>query len=133
MKKFTCVIEIHLSDTDASGAIFFPKIFEKCLIVQETFLKQKGIPSAFLNQNMAFPVVCCNSHYFIPIHAYQELIAEMVIEKIGNTSITFCYQFFNQQTNLVAEAKVVHVCMDREKNLKKSLPQELLAYFRRDD
>lgn len=129
MKKFICTVPIHLSDTDASGRIFFPKIFEKCLIVQEHFLKSRGLQNAIMNQEIVFPVVSSHSQYFAPIKAYQELIAHMFVTRIGQTSISFLYQFMDDKGLLVSEASIIHVCMDVKNNIKKSLPKELTEHF----
>lgn len=129
MKKFTCKVPIHLSDTDASGVIFFPKIFEKCLIVLESFLKQRGLQKALMNEEVVFPVVSSHSQYFAPIKAYQELEAQMVVTRIGDTSITFLYKFMNEAGLLASEASIIHVCMDSKNKLKKSLPDELIEHF----
>jgi YbgC/YbaW family acyl-CoA thioester hydrolase len=129
MKKFKCTVPIHLSDTDASGVIFFPKIFEKCLIVLENYLKSKGMQKALMNEAVVFPVVSSHSQYFAAIKAYEELDAEMFVTRIGDTSITFLYKFMNQEGLLVSEVSIVHVCMDAKNRLKKSLPDEITHHF----
>lgn len=129
MKKFNTQVLIHLGDTDASGVIFFPRIFEKCLMVLEQFLKSCGLERSLMNEDMTFPVVSAHSQYFAPIKAYDELKCQMAVTRIGDTSITFNYKFTSSSGLLVAESNIIHVCLDTKKKVKKILPEELIAHF----
>ena len=129
MKKFIGVVDIHIADTDATGVIFFPKIFEKCLSVLEKFLKEFSLDRAILQKELFLPVIDAQAKYFVPILPFDILDVELVIKKIGNTSITFEYKFFNKQKILVTSAVLVHVFVDAGTREKKKIPENLHKSF----
>jgi YbgC/YbaW family acyl-CoA thioester hydrolase len=129
MKKFTDKIAIHLADTDATGVIFFPKLFEKCLIILENFLRQKGMHNALITDHINFPVINAHGSYFAPIKVYDELVVELQVSRIGDTSVSFNYKFINNQGLLAMEAAIVHVCIDAAKRTKKILPDHFIELF----
>jgi 1,4-dihydroxy-2-naphthoyl-CoA hydrolase len=129
MKKFTHQMMIHLSDTDASGVIFFPKLFEKCIITLETFLKTAHLEGALVTNKVAFPVINASAQYYAPIMPYEELNVTMNVTRVGQTSVSFVYQFINTLGLLAAEATLVHVCVDMQERSKKELPLEWSDVF----
>ena len=123
MKKFTCDMMIHLSDTDMTGVIFFPKLFEKSLLVLENFLKSKNLLGLFVKDHHVFPVVSTHGQYFLPVTDYDTLKCELQVTKIGETSAIFSYKFTNHEGFLALEAQIIHVCVDKKTRLKKALPE----------
>lgn len=129
MKKFNDTFLIHLSDTDATGVIFFPKLFEQCVKTLEKFLIDKGIDGALVNHKLIFPVINSQAQFYSPIKWHDRLAVELSVMRIGSTSVTFHYNFILPSGLLAAEAHVVHVCVDTSSRLKKELPEEWIEIF----
>ncbi len=129
MKKFNDTYLIHLSDTDATGVIFFPKLFEQCVKTLEKFLLEKGLDSALVNQKVAFPVIHSEAQFLNPIKWHDRLKVELTVTRIGQTSMGFDYKFVSSSGLLVAEARLTHVCVDVHSKLKKELPEEWIEIF----
>jgi 1,4-dihydroxy-2-naphthoyl-CoA hydrolase len=130
MKKFTDKILIHLADTDATGVIFFPKLFEKCIATLEKFLIENKLTSKLFLSHTGLAVIDAKAHYYKPMVVHEELKIEMGVTKVGTTSVSFSYKFFNRREELTAEADIVHVCIDLSSKSKKELPLEFIATFK---
>ncbi len=129
MKKFNDKFMIHLSDTDATGVIFFPKLFEACVKTLEKFLFESGLQGVLFNHKVMFPVISTQAHFFSPIKLHDCLKVELCVSRIGKTSMTFHYAFINQSGLLAAEAVLAHVCVDSQTKVKKELPDEWVEIF----
>ncbi len=129
MKKFTSRVSISLSDTDATGVIFFPRLFEKCVYVLEQFLKEHKNQSFFIDQGLTFPVFKAQGTYYTPIKIYDELLVSLEVKKIGKSSMEFCYQFITPQGVVAMEAVLIHVCVSITTRAKVELPRTWIELF----
>ena len=113
---------IRLEDTDATGVIFFPNQLKIALETFENYLRdtayslKKIIDSLYL-----MPVVHAEADYLSTLETDDELSVSLSLEKVGNSSFTLSYSFFNHtKQTLAGNAKVTHVFTSKE--TKKSFP-----------
>jgi len=130
MKNFYFDVAIHLADTDATGFIFFPRLFEKCVIGLEFFLEKNHLRELVSENKFLFPVIHVQSQYLAPLRLYDKLKGEMSVTRIGQTSVTFLYKFIDRSGLLAAEASLVHVCVDPKTKVKKELPEAWIEIFK---
>jgi len=123
MKIFNKMVAINIGDTDATGVIFFPKLFEKCVIMLEDFLKSFKLQKYVLTKEFLFPVVHAEADFLEPIFPYDQLDCTMSVERIGDSSITLEYVFSNASSITVAKSKIIHVCIDGNTKQKTKLPE----------
>lgn len=123
---FQLVSWITLSETDATDVIFFPKLLEKCIFVLESFLmKEKTSIKIFIEESFFFPVVHSELNFYHPLLAGDKVTIQLELLKLGNTSITFSYNFLNSENVLVAKAMITHVLVSKNTRKKHPFPENL--------
>ena len=119
-------ITIKLSHTDAAGVIFYGRIYELGQGVVENYLNKTGfaIGTMLKEREYIIPVVHSEADYLLPMQAGDEVNIEIGVEKVGNTSFTTYYLFFDPKKNLLARAKTVNVSINKKTGKKIPLPED---------
>ena len=128
-KNFIMYFETHsikLSHTDAAGVIFYGRIYELAQEVVENYLNQIGfgVGSMLREKEYITPVVHSEADYFLPMRVGDDITIEIGIEKVGKSSFTTYYLFFNVQKNLLAKAKTVNVSINKKTGKTIPLPED---------
>ena len=71
------------------------------------------------------PLIHAEADYLIPMQHGDSIRISLSVEKIGNSSITLVYIFYDEEGNERAVAKTVHVVINAENKKKVSIPYEL--------
>ena len=113
---------VRLEDTDATGVIFFPNQLKFALESLENYLRDTSFSlKKILSSPYLMPVVRAESEYLSPVEVDDLLQITLSVEKMGNSSFTINYQFFNETKQVLSgTAKVIHVFTLKE--TKKSFP-----------
>ena len=130
-KIFSFLYRISLSDTDASGVIYFPKIFDISLKVLEYFLESRNVPlQQFFQGGVLMPVVHTSANFYLPLCFGDPIQIDLLIDRLGVSSLSLKYLFLNKQGNLCAQANITHVTVSKN-NQRESMviPKELEAIF----
>ena len=130
-KIFSFQYTISLSDSDISGLIYFPKIFDISVQVLEAFLESKQLPlRQFFQKGIQMPIVQALANFHSPLYFGEQIEINLLINRLGNSSISLRYQFLNSKGNLCAETTITHVTVDKN-NQSQSIviPKELQAIF----
>lgn len=130
-KIFSFRSRISLSDTDASGVIYFPKIFDISVEVLEAFLESRNAPlQHFFQEGILMPIVHASANFYLPLCFGDEIQVDLLIDRLGDSSLSLRYLFLNNQENLCAQANITHVTVSKN-NQKESMviPKELEAIF----
>ncbi|GAB4188781.1 MAG: hypothetical protein Tsb0015_09070 [Simkaniaceae bacterium] len=135
MQIFTYSKIIHLTDTDATGNIFFARAFDLSLETLENFFAAENFSlKAFLQEGQfLFPVVHASADFLSGLTAGDEIEIHLFVEKMGVSSVALKYEFIKvpmQQKCL--EASIVHVAIDRKKNQSIPMPEDFKAMFLRN-
>jgi len=118
---------IYLKDTDATGVIYFSEQLKLALQAFETFLR----PSHFslkelLDSSYLLPIVHAEADYLAPLTVDDEVDVILYLDKIGTSSFTLSYDFFNKTSAILAgTAKITHVTILKETKKSTPIPSEL--------
>ena len=124
---------IKLRDTDATGVLFFTEQLRLALDVFDAYLLSTDSSlSQFLEAHRCLmPIVHAEADYIFPLRLSDKIEIRMAVEKIGASSFTLVYHFFNSLINrLAGKVKIVHVCTNKETGEKMSLPDQLIQQLR---
>ena len=130
-KIFSFHYVISLSDSDVSGVIYFPKIFDISVQVLEAFLESKNLPlQQFFQRGILMPIVQASANFYLPLYFGAPVQIDLLLDRLGNSSISLEYQFINSEENLCAQTTITHVTVSKY-NQKESIviPRELQAIF----
>jgi YbgC/YbaW family acyl-CoA thioester hydrolase len=113
---------IELGDTDATGVIYYPQQLRIASKALESFLRPT--PYSFrgiIDSIYLMPVVHAESDYISALHVDDEIQVQMYLERIGTSSFSLSFDFYNKTTQILAgTAKITHVLTLKE--TKKSIP-----------
>ncbi len=123
---------IHFGETDPQGILFFARTFElahECL--EEYWASTSlGWPFWFQNSDFAVPLRHASADYRKPARAGELCSCQLFVEKIGNSSVEFAFELYDQTGNLLADVHTTHVFVERNAFGKIKVPdpiRELLA------
>ena len=124
---FTVRRRVSLQDTDATGVLYFGQQFKMALETFEEFLKCKGFGLRdLLNSEYLMPVVHAEGDYLAPVQLDDELTICMKIKRLGTSSITLSFEFFDSARELpVGRVQIVHVTVDRKERVSVPIPSFL--------
>ena len=117
--------QIRLHHTDAAGLLFFANQLVLAHDAYETLLSQIGLSyeKHLIKGVYLVPIVHIESDYKKPLFVGDKITIHLRVSKIGTTSFTLNYQFYNQRGVLVGNVKTIHVTMDKKTKKKISLPK----------
>ena len=117
-----------MHDTDAAGILFFAKQFRFAQDALEDFAESEGyeLHRVFHEEDFVFVVVHAEADYLAPLGVGDLLQVHLVIEKLGNSSITVGYKIYKTvpELTIVGTAKTVHVTLDSKTKNKIPIPQK---------
>ncbi len=102
---------VEFSDTDMAGIMHFAAFFRYMESVEHEFLRHLGftVHSIIAGQTVSFPRVAAKCDFRAPARCEDLLDAELVVRRIGRTSLTYGI-LFRREGTLVAEGQVTCVC-----------------------
>ncbi|MCH9613503.1 MAG: 1,4-dihydroxy-2-naphthoyl-CoA hydrolase [Chlamydiia bacterium] len=113
---FQYIYKIRLSDTDATGVIYFTKLLE---IAQNAFVEMLEEKGAFSLRHLLeeadflLPVKHVEADYKGPIGVDDHIVAHLKITKIGNSSLEH-YSELIKDGLVVGSVKMVHVKISKK-------------------
>lgn len=101
---------VEFSDTDMAGIMHFAAFFRYMESVEHEFLRHLGfsVHSIVAGQTISFPRVAAQCDYRSPVKCEDILDAELVVRRIGRTSLTYSI-LFRHAGRLVAEGQITCV------------------------
>lgn len=116
---------LNFYDCDPAGIIFFASLLKIAHTVYEKFLAQiSPNRNFFFDDELVLPIIHCEADYHKPLKAFDEVDVTVTVKQVGDSSFELNYKF-EIASNLYAEAKTVHVCVDKKKFEKTNLPNQL--------
>lgn len=124
---------IRLSETDATGVLFFANLF---LFASEALeellcLHQKDFPSKNFGKEVRFgplllPVISAKANYVFPLRLSDEVHIELFVKAIKCRSFELHSIFTNaSQQKLCGKVEIIHVSVEKESFQPIPLPQHL--------
>jgi 1,4-dihydroxy-2-naphthoyl-CoA hydrolase len=120
---FTYYYTVRFQDTDAAGVVYFANVLRICHEGYEVSLAASSInlKSFFTNPSVAFPIVHANVDFFRPMSCGDNLVINLLPEKIGVDKFEISYEMTVDEV-MVAKAITRHVCIDAISKNKQELP-----------
>jgi acyl-CoA thioesterase FadM len=83
---FEYLRQVHLSDTDAAGVVYFTRGLEMCHEAYEAFLTAAGVDlqSFFSGQTMAVPIVKAEISFRRPLYVGDALVVQLALRPQAN-------------------------------------------------
>ncbi|HAG90581.1 MAG TPA: hypothetical protein DCL41_01845 [Bdellovibrionales bacterium] len=125
---------VHFDDGDPAGIVFFGHYFRMAHRALELSLPQVGLEwkDFFQSATVGFPVRHSEAQYHRPLLPGAPVSVKVIPEKVGESSLTFRYEFRKESSvdsDLLAELRVVHVCVDVKSLKKAPLPEKIKSAF----
>ncbi len=119
---------IRLSETDATGVIYFTNLFKFATEALEEFFETKGINLFKMIQSgdYLFPIVFAKSTYLAPIFLSDEITLTLSLIKMGTSSIEIQTDI-SKAISLVGRVEIVHVVTSKTTMKKMPIPEQLRA------
>lgn len=119
---------VGFDDVDAAGIVYFPRILDYCHRAFEELLVALGRPlyETLRDGPHAAPVVHAEADYRSPLVHGDPVRIEIRIAEIGARSFQVAYVVRSGE-RLVAEARIVHVTLDRPSCAPVEVPKDLRA------
>lgn len=121
---FEKTIRIHFGDTDPQGILFFARTFELAHECLEEYwaATPPGWGFWFQNEEFAVPLRHASADFRSPARAGELCSAQLHLIKVGNSSVDFKFELYNQTGALLAAVSTTHVFVDRRSFSKMSVP-----------
>jgi YbgC/YbaW family acyl-CoA thioester hydrolase len=113
---------------DPAGILFFAEIFPITHSAFEDFLNSIGaVEEYFGNKTYAFPLVSAGANYFKPLKHNEEVIVDVSLKEVGNSSFQLLFEVNNSRFELAAQVTTTHVCIKKATGKKTQLTQRMKA------
>jgi 1,4-dihydroxy-2-naphthoyl-CoA hydrolase len=121
---------IRFQDTDAAGVVYFANILAMCHEAYEASLAASGIvlKEFFGNSDIAVPIVHASVDFFKPLFCGDEVVIELVSQRLSDDSFEVGYQVFLGEV-VMARAITRHVCIDVRSRKRRVFSGELLGWL----
>lgn len=116
---------LNFYDCDPAGIIFYASLFKIAHTAFEKFLAYISPDrNFFFDDELVLPIIHCEADYFKPLKAFDEIDVSVIVREVRDNSFELNYKF-EIDSKLYAEAKTIHVCVDKTKFEKTNLPNQL--------
>ena len=121
---------INFFDTDPGGIIFYANLFKIMHIAYEKFLSlvESG-KNYFQHNEIILPIIHSEADFLSPIRVHQNLSIEIMVTQLKKSSFELSYKVWDEDLNLKALGKTVHVSVDKSTFNKIDLPVDLKELF----
>lgn len=123
--------QIKLADTDAAGVLYFAQLYEIIHAVYESYMQTSSLSlKTLLNEkNYHLPIVHSEADYKQFILLGDIIQIELFLEKTTQHTFTLNYKLLNEKSQIVANAKTIHISIDKQSLKKIKLPEEITQLF----
>lgn len=111
MSVFHHQILVEFAETDAAGVVHFSNYLRYMERIEHAFWRSLGqsVITTATDSHISFPRVRAECEYMSPAHFEETIDATLVVERIGDKSITFAISF-SRAGEPVAAGRMVAVC-----------------------
>jgi YbgC/YbaW family acyl-CoA thioester hydrolase len=125
-KMFSSNQKVYFYDADPAGIIFFANLFKFAHVAFEDFIGNIHPGKEYFTvEDSVIPVFHAEANYMNPIKVGDELRIDVSVSILKTSSFEMSYKIFKNKETLAAEAKIVHVCVDKTSFTKTKLPKDL--------
>lgn len=118
---------LRLPDTDAAGILFYGNYFRLAHEAYEDFMDNIDFGLAYVLNDAEILILIAHAEadYKTSLRLGDEYTIAMRVEKIGRTSFELRYRFLDDNGELAASLKTVHVSVSKETEKPVELPESL--------
>ncbi|NEP42916.1 MAG: acyl-CoA thioesterase [Okeania sp. SIO2H7] len=131
--SFSYFRTVRFQDTDAAGVVYFANVLAICHEAYEASLAAYGIDlkAFFCNSKSAIPIVNARVDFYRPMFCGEDLIVELVPEKLSDNEFEIAYQIFisDAKNKPAAKAMTKHVCINPESRKRQILSEEMMEWL----
>lgn len=131
--KFRTTFPVRFGDVDLARIVYYPRIAHYCHVAfEEFFAGGVGIayPGLVDTRRLGFPTVRQETDFEKPLRYGMTIHAEVSIEKLGNKSVVFVFEFrATADGPLLARSRNVTVCVNMDTLVSEPVPDDLRAAF----
>ncbi len=122
---------VLLSDIDATGVIYFSRVFEYAQQAFELFLsKHINLPEMIEKKQVLLPIVHAEADYTLPIRVGDQLGIKIELIAQGESSFTLGFEFLLKEKK-AAQAKIIHAYLNPQLGKAQPLSDEIKALLER--
>lgn len=127
---YTTKIQIYFYDADPAGIIFFANIFKLAHSAYEEMIKSADFErDYFFDEKYAIPILHAEVDFVKPLFPGTKVKVGITVKKIKETSFELEYHFSNEEGEMQAKVKTVHVFINKSDWGKTPIPDEFLQYL----
>jgi len=130
---FVRELTVRFPDVDFARVVYYPRFFDfSHRVFEDFFAAEVGVPYAHMLQQrkLGYPSVHASADFTRPLRFGDVVRIEMSTVSVGDRSITSRYAFSRAGT-ACAVLEVVTACVDLERFVGVSLPDDVRAAFER--
>jgi YbgC/YbaW family acyl-CoA thioester hydrolase len=106
-------LRVRWVDTDASGRIHYAAAFRYFEVAEWELFRRVGLSLRGHEKEFGFPRVEVSATFHAALYADDEIAVHVRPERVGNTSITFAFEVFREET-LCISGKVTSVFIEAQ-------------------
>ena len=131
MLTFEKTVMIRFEDADPAGVVFYPRAIALAHGVVEDMIRQSALGWAgwFASAAHAAPLRRAEAEFSQPMRPGESFTARAVVEKLGETSVTFGVGFYASDGARAAQVTTVHVLISKATGRLVPLTPEIRAAF----
>lgn len=131
---FSTTIRVRFNETDAQGHVNFAWYLNYFDVALTEYLRSVGLSyQRMLDENMDMLYVDSHASYHAPAHFDDALRIHCCAGKVGNSSVRFDFQVFNETKNrLTAKGEITVVIADRKTFKKMRVPDQYRQALEKD-
>ena len=118
--RFTIIERVQFADTDMAGIVHFSNFFRYLERAEHAFFRSLGLsiwdnaPTIPEGDHVGWPRVHASCDYRAPLRFEDEFEIELLVEEIRSKTIRYLARFRKSDQSLVAEARLVAACVQKE-------------------
>ncbi len=121
---FTVKKRINFYDCDPAGILFYARMFELNHSVYEQMIDSFNLKDDYWqSRNFVVPILKTNGEYIKPVKAGDVISISLSVTLLKQNSFELTYEWFNSKGELSAEARTVHVFLDKITWKKIKIPE----------
>ena len=124
-------ITIRFADADPAGVVFYPRALALAHAAVEDLVRHSplGWDAWFASPRHAAPLRRAEADFFLPMKPGQSFEVRALVEQVGTSSMTFLVEFLDNDGNIAARIRTLHVFLDKATGRPLPLTGEIRAAF----
>jgi 4-hydroxybenzoyl-CoA thioesterase len=128
-KPYRAELIVRFGHIDSAGIVYYPRLVNYLHVAMEEFfgaVLATDYPSFLAEHRMGLPAARLEVDFLAPLRYGDHIQVEVGIEKVGTSSIIWCYRIFRPgEDEPAARARVVTVNVDMDTFAKQPVPDWL--------